>query len=165
MSGAGDDVLTRLGAAAKALAGANTLDEVKRVRDMAEAARTYARAAGMGLEIQNDAAEIKVLAERKAGEILAGMRASGELRAGQPSKGKNGDTLSQLEISRQQSSRWQKVAAVPEKTLSVYVRTTRERGEEISTARLLRIARDEESSSRADDKATRTIAVVGQYWG
>lgn len=35
-----------------------------------EAARKYAQSAGMGLDIQNHAAEVKLLAERKAGELL-----------------------------------------------------------------------------------------------
>ena len=36
----------------------------------AEAARTYARAAKLGLDAQNHAAEVKIRAERKAGDLL-----------------------------------------------------------------------------------------------
>ena len=35
----------------------STLDEIKAIRDVAEAARIYARQARLGLEAQNDAAE------------------------------------------------------------------------------------------------------------
>lgn len=43
---------------------------VKRVRDQAEAIRLYVKKQKMGLEMQNSAAEIKLRAERRAGEML-----------------------------------------------------------------------------------------------
>ncbi len=65
--------LVKLEGAVKALAEARTLEEVKHVHDIATAAAEYARAARLGLEAQNHAAEIKLRAERKAGELLAGL--------------------------------------------------------------------------------------------
>lgn len=62
--------LVKLDQATRMLAEAKTLDEVKHIIDIAEAARVYARAAKMGLEIYNHAAEVKARAERKAGEFL-----------------------------------------------------------------------------------------------
>ena len=44
--------------------------QVNRFYDIVEAARTYARAAKLGLEAANHAAEVKLRAERKAGELL-----------------------------------------------------------------------------------------------
>ena len=64
------DALAKLSAATYALAEAKTQDDVKRIIDIAEAARTYARAAKLGLEAANHAAEVKLRAERKAGELL-----------------------------------------------------------------------------------------------
>lgn len=49
------------------------MDDIKSIRDKAEAARNYAKAAKLGLEIQNQAATIKLEAERKAGQVLHGM--------------------------------------------------------------------------------------------
>ena len=63
--------LAKLSAATRALAEARTLDQVKHIMDVAEAARTYARAAKLGLEAANHAAEVKLRAERKAGEMLS----------------------------------------------------------------------------------------------
>ena len=57
-------------AAYLALQKAKSVDEVKRVRDQAEAIRLYVRQQNMGLEMQNNAAEIKLRAERRAGEML-----------------------------------------------------------------------------------------------
>jgi hypothetical protein len=48
---------------------ARTLPEVKRIRDTAEAARVYARAAHLDRESQNYAAEISLLASRGADEM------------------------------------------------------------------------------------------------
>ena len=67
---------TSLAAISKArqqLAEARTLDDVLEIRDKAEAIRVYVRSAEEGLEAQNHAAEIKLRAERKAGELLAEM--------------------------------------------------------------------------------------------
>ena len=58
------------------------VEEVKDLRDRAEALRVYQKQAGAGLEIQNRCAEIKIRAERRAGEILRVMKDRGE-RAGQ----------------------------------------------------------------------------------
>ena len=62
--------LLKLESAHRALAESRTLSEVKQIRDIAEAARVYAKAANLGHEAQNYAAEIALLAARKAGEIL-----------------------------------------------------------------------------------------------
>lgn len=63
------------------------------------------------------ATEIKVRAERRAGEMLAEMQKhNGGRPNGNPSHRATGlpPTLTDLGISRDQSSRWQKLAAVPE---------------------------------------------------
>ena len=67
------NALVKLEGAVRMLAEAGTLEEVKNVHDIAQAAAEYARAARLGLEAQNSAAEIKLRAERKAGEMLAGL--------------------------------------------------------------------------------------------
>ena len=56
--------------AKQALAEASNLDDIREVIDQAEALRLYFRKATDGLEIQNRAAEIKLRADRRAGELL-----------------------------------------------------------------------------------------------
>lgn len=47
---------------------AKSIDEVKKIKDKAEALRAYAKQAGESLEMQNSCAEIKLRAERRIGE-------------------------------------------------------------------------------------------------
>lgn len=111
------DALAKLSAATRALAEAKTLDEVKKIRNIAEAAETYARAAKLGLEAQNHAAEVKLRAERKAGEML-GRLERGE--AGRPEKNHpDVGTISEYQkvledtsTTTQDASRWQKIAGM-----------------------------------------------------
>jgi hypothetical protein len=53
------------------LAEALSVDEVRSIRDVAEAAGIYACEVLLGLEAQNDAADIKLRAERRLRELLA----------------------------------------------------------------------------------------------
>src|SRR2546430_2275923 len=84
--------LARLETARRLLAEVRSVDDVddaKAIHDFAEAARVYARQARMGLEAQNDAAEIRLRAERKLGELLASMdkHPGGNLNRSQPATG------------------------------------------------------------------------------
>src|SRR5262245_6455863 len=59
--------------ARQALVEARSLDEVKNIRDKAEAMRCYLKQQDESLEAQNAAAELRLWAERRAGELLATM--------------------------------------------------------------------------------------------
>lgn len=125
--------------ATRLLAEAKSLDQIKSIRDKAEAARTYARAAQLGLDLQNRAAELKLRAERRAGSFLASLRLRGGDRR---SKGHRVPLkLDELGISRQQSKRWQSVASVPDKEFEQYLKASNDLGKEVTSAGLLRIAK------------------------
>lgn len=102
--------------ARRLLAEAARVDEVKALRNKAEAVALYARQAKDG-ELLANAIEIRLRAERRAGELLAQMARRGE-RAGrggdQKSKSPQGTliTLEKLGVSRKESSRWQELAEV-----------------------------------------------------
>src|ERR1700687_6107773 len=57
--------------ARRALEVAGSFEEVKAVRDKAEALRAYLRSIDAARDAQNDCAEIKIRAERRMGEELA----------------------------------------------------------------------------------------------
>jgi len=140
-----------------ALEEARTVDDVKDIRDRAEALRVYAKQVGESLAIQNDCAEIKIRAERKAGELLA---ASGR-EPGRPAKTSNDSTFSaprlrDLGLTRDESSRWQAVARVPEPVFEQHVAETKSGGGELTTAGVLRLEKDLARQERTAEKRARS---------
>lgn len=134
------DTLPHFDRARHELEIARSIDEVKLIRDQAEALRQYARVSGQSLDMQNSAAEIKLRAERKAGELLAAMPK--HPGAATPSHDVSAlpPRLADIGISPMQSSRWQAEALVPEPVFEDYLEATKDAGEEITTAGLLRAA-------------------------
>jgi hypothetical protein len=110
-------ILIRYDAMCSAIAAAHAVDEVKDIRDKALAIEMYARQA-KNTEAETRACEIRLRAERRAGQMLAEMeKAKGGRPAENPSRSVTGfpkQTLDDLGISRPQSSRWQKLASIPE---------------------------------------------------
>lgn len=103
--------LVRYDAMCSAIEACHSVDEVKQIRDKALALAKYAEQA-KNTEAERKATEIRLRAERKAGEILANMKDSGDRATGRPDKVSPETTLSELGISRDQSSKWQQLAAV-----------------------------------------------------
>lgn len=130
--------LTVLGEASRILTEAKTLDEIKSIRDKAEAARCYVKAARLGLELQNHAAEVKLRAERKAGELLATLKLPGGDRRSKSPRGTL--KLDALGITRNQSARWQRLATVSEAEFTKYLRDMAVQELEITSAGFLRVA-------------------------
>ena len=84
------------------LVQAANVAEVKSIRDKAEAVRKYAQNAKLGLELQNQAAELKIRAERKAGVLLNSMK----LRGGDRKSKSQSATLKKNGITKHQSPRF-----------------------------------------------------------
>ena len=104
--------LVRYDAMCRAITEAHAVDEVKDIRDKALAWEMYSRQA-KNTDAERDACEIRLRAERKAGELL---KAMAKAKGGRPS-GKTGDTtlpvsLEELGVSKRQSADWQKLAKV-----------------------------------------------------
>src|SRR3954471_22700278 len=102
--------LAMIDQASRMLDEAKSLEEIKTIRDKAEAVRNYVKAAKLGLELQNCAAEVKLRAERKAGGLLRSLK----LRGGDRKSKRHAASLklADLCISRDQSKRWQHIATV-----------------------------------------------------
>ena len=146
--------MIRYDAARKAIAAAHRVDEVKKIRDKAEAVRTYARLAG-DLQLQNQACEIRLRAERRAGQLLLDMEKNpGTRGTGRPRKDgtkfersstttANPPKLEEIGITKDQSSKWQRLALlVDESTFEKALIQAREKNGELTNAALLREIRE-----------------------
>lgn len=110
--------LVRYDAMCRAIDQAFEVDEVKDIRDKAMALEAYSRQA-RNTENERRACEIRLRAERKAGELLSKTE---KAKAGRPPENRSHDdtnyrgapTLEALGISKTQSSKWQQLAAVPQ---------------------------------------------------
>lgn len=153
--------LELLDQARTALVEARSLRDVKKIRDKVEAIRKYLRAQGESLEIQNYAAEIRIRAEHKAGCLLAEIPKAAGTRGQLKGKDSSGgdivsppeeinDTLSVLGIDKKQSSRLQSIASVPECVLEEHIESIKESSEELSSAGVLKIARDIKNADRPE---------------
>lgn len=135
--------LAKISEARRALASAQTLEDVLGIRDQAKALEACLKIVGESLEAANDAAEVKLRAERKAGEMLAEMNDARGRNQYTPKDADivSGSSLEELGVSEQQSSRWQREAAVDDKTFESYLASCRESQREITQAGLLNIAK------------------------
>jgi tRNA G37 N-methylase Trm5 len=138
--------LVHFNRARKELELATSIDEVKAIRDKAEAMRIYSRQAGLALEMQNMCAEIRLRAEHKAGQMLKEMgitqNSSGNLLRGrsvQPRE--NAPSLKELGISKSQSSRWQMIGNIPTEAFEKRLEEIKESGKELTTEEIVDFAK------------------------
>lgn len=135
--------LTKYEAARSALAEAHRVDEVKDIRDKAEAMAAYARQAKDNELIQY-ATEIKVRAERRCGELLSRTE---KQHGGHAMKARSNDatevppTLAQMGLTKDESSRYQQLAAMPAEHFETAVATAKATAGEVTTAFMLREAK------------------------
>jgi len=161
------NALVKLEGAVRMLAEAGTLEEVKHVHDIAQAAAEYARAARLGLEAQNSAAEIKLRAERKAGEMLAGLeRATPQMARIMSNAGRDSEyatVLEETDTTRQAAARWQKIAALPDDQFEEYIAETKAERAELTTTGILRFERELARAAVAQERQNAPPLPSGKY--
>ena len=113
------------------------VDEIKLIRDKAEAYRYALIQAKQSPEYIRKAEEIKLRAERRAGELLKEIIKPGNPQLSQPT---TIEKLPDFGITRDQSANWQKIASIPEETFEEYLHTSKE----ITTSGAIRIAQKTE---------------------
>lgn len=154
--------LAKYETARHALQAAQSVDEVKDIRDKAEALRIYARRS-QDYEMSNWAAEIRIRAERRMGEMLKAQKEAGEMNRGGGDRKSNEyhqshdetsdyiPTLSDMGISKSMSSRAQAIASVPESVFEAAISECKESKQELTGStmqKLVRKIRNEEKSMR-----------------
>ena len=139
----------------RALANAKTVTDARKVGYSAEALRAYAKQAKNKL-LEVDAAEIRIRAERRVGELIAQQKATIGLQTGARGIGKSGlpkgkatiPTLDEAGIDWKLSARAQQLAAVPYKKFETMLADWRDRVQQETervTVNLLREGRRRQS--------------------
>ena len=163
--------LVKLDEAKRALAEASTLQEIKDIRDKAEAIKAYVKAAGYSLEMQNQAAETKLRAERKGGELLKEMEKSKGSKGNQYTEkldrlhDATSPTLKDLGIEKTQSMRWQQIADLPEVIFEEVIEETKEEKKELTQALMLRESKDFQLQKKKAEHAElpKTVLPEGEF--
>lgn len=153
-----DSTIVRLEQIKHDLAKATDFKYVLELRDQAEAIKQYVRSSD---EIKAIAAEATVRASRRLGELLA---VEISHKGGRPSNKQSNDTtvLADMGISKDESSRWQIIAKLPEGEFEKHIANTKE----VTTTGVLREARTYlKRKSRADKRGVieRITTFNGKY--
>src|SRR5262245_44118354 len=135
-----DSLIVKLEQARYLLAEARDVTETKQIRDQAKAIADILKQQRLSQEVVQDALELKLRAERRMGEFLKeniNHKGGGDRK----SQSRDGTAIRDLPegVGKSQSSRWQKVAALPEEIFEDYLAESRRRGEECTTAGCIRL--------------------------
>jgi N6-adenosine-specific RNA methylase IME4 len=171
--------LVRYEAACRALAEAKTVDEAKDIRDKAEAMRVYARQAN-NKDLEIDAAEIRISAERRLGELIKAQKETVGLNKGvaekaPPGRGRKNPvvihdrvlderpTLKEAGISKDLSSRAQKLAALPEAEFKASLGHWRDAVTQEKARVMTDLLRVRNKREREKTKAKPSLIPAGRY--
>lgn len=165
----GHSGLARYEAACRAIAEAKSVDEVKAIRDTAEAMRAAAHIA-KNKQAEIDMAEIRFRGERRLGELMAAQREAGLLKAGNPngfSENPLGKpvTLAEAGIDKNLADRARKFAAIPDDEFDNIVGDWRERvsdENERVTTNLLKAGERAEEGRRENDFYPTPDSLIGE---
>jgi N6-adenosine-specific RNA methylase IME4 len=138
----------RYDAARRALAEAHRIDEAKSIRDKAVAMQAYARQA-KDTTLITQATEIRMRAERRAGELLIDMAERGERAVRKNMKSQPATSkLADLGLTKTQSSRWQQLAVLDASTFESKVKRASTDAYNRMTARFVKEAEIERAKQR-----------------
>lgn len=143
--------------AKRAIAECKNIDELKQIRNKAQALKAYAKQARESLEVQNNVAEIKIRAERRIGEF------SKELPIGRgkvkmtPHDGESFKTDILKQAGIRHAERYEAIANLPEKDFEEHIKRVKQSNEELTTVGLIKLARQDTKS-----KYRKTLAKSGE---
>ena len=132
----------------QAVVECHSIDEISNIRNQAEAYRYALRQAKESPEVIKKAEEIKLRAERRAGELLKDTEFQhGSRGVGKKVESKPTTSLSDMGISKDQSSKWQKIASIPAEKFENYIAVEKE----LSTSGALRISKNVHVSNNSGE--------------
>lgn len=139
--------LVKYEAAKHALAQAKSVDEVKNIRDVSSAMKAYAKQA-KDKQMEVDACEIRIRAERRLGEMIRDQKETVGLAQGKrtdlvPEGNQVNDrpTLSDVGIDKKLSSRSQAIANIPEEQFEETLSNHREQQQAVTAKTMDTLAR------------------------
>lgn len=113
--------------------------KVRAVRDQAELARRQAQRDGLGVPVENRAAELKLRAERQLGQMLECLAPrGGDHRSSRQKRARS--ALAELGVTHNQSSRWRHEVELSDREFETYLADAKRRGERVSAADVVRLA-------------------------
>lgn len=165
--------LVKYDAARKALAEAHRVDEVKLIHNKAIAVAVYAKLA-KDEQMVLMATEIKLRAERRTGELLQemqkvnGARGTGSNQHRKVESPREYPTtkLSDLGISKNESSTWQKLAKIPEAEFEKRLNVAKENLEHLTTKKILAVVPvkrervEQEDDPHGSERASRLVEML-----
>lgn len=167
--------LTPVTQARQMLAEATTLPQLKDLRDFAEGAKAWAKARKLGIDAENEAAEVVLRAERRIGQIMLDMRERGELAGPGQHQLRGSDTSDYLRQHKtgapltipslldvdpkdwavRQAHFWQNLAQLPEDIFERMLYSARVGGERLAKHNFYRAARPAKGSVENPSVPTR----------
>ncbi len=155
--------LARIDDLQRAVQGLTRVEDVKTIRDQAEAVRAWARARHDAWDLQLHASELRLRAERRLGELLppppshaeAGRRGGRGRKARKPSAaGTAFVDPTDLGVSRNGVRRLRLLARIPQAAFEQALTTGRERRRIVTAKALLQLAEPPEGESQDDAQAS-----------
>jgi N6-adenosine-specific RNA methylase IME4 len=132
-----DKVIALCSSAKRMLAEAVSVQDLKTVRDVGEAAVRLAKSRrDIGTEALLEGMEIVRRAERQIGTLLPSVIGG----KGRPGKCSSVEHLSDIGLERKQSSRFQKIAQLPDDKFEEWIASCRAAGQEMTQAAALKLA-------------------------
>lgn len=143
-----------------------SIEEVKDIRDKAESLRQYAKMAGESLIFQNYCAELKIRAERKAGELLGNtVFTKGGDRKSEDFKNQrlhdetvDSVNLSDFGISKIQSFRWKLIASLDEDEFEKHLGLIKSKNKELTSREFLVLASHKLKEIRRFERQSESIS-------
>jgi site-specific DNA-methyltransferase (adenine-specific) len=158
-----------LSKAADFLEQCRSLDEVKDLRDKAEAARLYYRKVSDSRRAANVLAEVRIKAERRLGELVAEMpKDKGGRPGGNGNRSHDVTGLADLGIGKMESSRVQAIAAVPKREFEEVITKAKEANRELTSREMVvrgqRHQRRHRKTAELRERAAATPAPSTPTW-
>ena len=163
-------MLEKWNKAKQAIIEAKDVNELSKIRDMANVYKFALKQAKESIEVVNAAAEIKLRAERKAGEYLKGM----EMNKGGNQPIQRNDRLASLNeigVTLNNSSQWQRIADIPEPRFETFINDCYTDKKEITTTGAYKLSKQIKNNVHFSSESIfwntpkEIIDLVEQFWG